>query len=268
MKKHYFIIGGLIVLALAVPAYAFVNDIGGKEHEDNTPSTDNQALNIGEDMLGENKDIANDIQDTEVRDFIRQLMNKSNSTKLMTDTVTDYMDSNSYQLKINLDENAENINGLESLGTIQSLRIEGATNPNFDWSGLKKLTKLKSITVVNCKFSPSDISSYISYLIKNGSLEELYINAAFPGKDGEKFQQIEEKAQGLSGPYTSALNDLGIVNSNGNQLKILSLVGNDWQGDIASFQKLQSTGCQIALNENAHSVTEDDYRKSQINIIH
>lgn len=264
MKKK-FISGVLLAAIVSVAAFAVNGDIGG--NKDGTPISElnTESISIANDQIAVDSDISEAILDSNVREEIARQINSDG--EIMASDIQGYLAKNNGVLKLSLDNTAVKLDGLGSLKNIEALRIENATNTNFDWDELQKMSELKSLTIVNSTLSPSDIASYVGHIVRQGHLQYLYINAAIPGKSGTKFKQIEETAQGLSGAYTTALNDLGDRTTSKNQLKILSLVGNNWQGNIASFTKLKESGCQIALDSNAHAIMTTDYEQTNINLI-
>ena len=264
--KEKVLLGTIVAISVTVVALAAtVGDISSTNEDTEDANLNTNTISIAEDQFARDDDIADSILDEKVREVLAKQIKAED--KIMSSDIQAYLSETGGVLKLTLDGTAKKLDGLSSLKNVKALRIENATYSAFDWDELSKMENLQSLTIVNSKLSPSDIASYIGHLVRNGHLQYLYINAAVPGKAGDKFLQIEETAAGLSGAYTTALNDLGDRNSGKNQLKVLSLVGNNWQGDIASFTKLKESGCQIALDANAHAIMTDDYNEAIINVI-
>lgn len=238
-------VGVLVLLGATVGAYAITNDRTSQTAEEL-----NDTIDINADRNGTSEN-AGDFSDDELQQLLCKTIygSDSDSYSIYRSDVQKYLNKTNGILKLDLNENVKSLSGLDIVSDVQDLWISNATNPNLNWSAIKDLKNLKSLTIVNSTLSPSDISMYITYLVHNCALEELYINASFPGEKNNRdsYKQIDGNG---STPYIQALNSINVGSVK--KLRVLSLVGNKWQGRIEDLQTLKDSKCSIALDSNSH----------------
>lgn len=239
-------------ICLGISAYAYTSNI-------NTPQSVDEkyvTVDIKDDSISKGKDLTAEFADLNFRTLIKEILGKAEEAPIHQEDIDSYMNKNNCILKLTLGKDIKSLKGLELFNSVNSLWITNGTNTFLDYSTIENLKDLRTLTIINCKLSPSDISSSIWHCVFYNKLEELFINASFPGAKGEKYEGVTETAKGLNSPYTSALNSLGESNNKNNAghhgLKVLSLVGNDWQGDISTLGKLIGNKCKISLNNDSH----------------
>ena len=248
------IIAGLVgtLITIGGGSYALsTRNTGGTYHDTEVVDVNTITPNMENGKLS--KRIKSQVVfNSDIKEVLGKEIYNDSSAEIYNIDVAEYEAKHDYAVKLVLDGDVTSLKGIECLQDTRSLTIVNATNNNLDWSPIKELKHLQSLTVVNCKLSPSDISSCVDVCVKYGELSQLFINAAFPGKAGEEFKGVTS-----TDAYNYALNHLGSVNVNpdtGSQhktLRALSLVGNDWQGDAVDLDILINSGCQVALNANA-----------------
>lgn len=213
-------------------------------------------INVDRNSAQEDTDSISDIELE--KQMYKVIYNKDtpDSYALYRSDIQKYLNKSGGILKLELNGDVQSLAGLDIASDVTDLWISNATNVNLDMSALTSLENLKSLTIINSKLSASDISSIIYHLVHKGALEELYINAAFPGKSEDRDSFVQIQGSG-NNPMISALNSINSSASDTKKLKVLSLVGNKWQGQIDYLETLKSTGCHIALDSNSHISTED-----------
>lgn len=248
---------------LGLGAYAYTSNISNPQDV----TDDYISVELKKDSLSKGNDLTNEFYDESFRELIRETLGKTDSNKIYKDDIESYLNRNNYILKLTLNSSIKSLKGLELFSKVNSVWLTNGTNDYLDYSTLSELKDLKTLTIINCKLTPSDISSSIWHSVYYNKLEELFINAAIPGNRTEKYKGVKENAQGLNSPYTSALNSLGESNNSNyaghHGLKVLSLVGNEWQGDISTLGKLVGNNCKISLDNDSHiGENVDSYEKA------